>query len=77
MLRKSHAELVEKYSFVDKVELTWIKFIIHYTYKDKKKTKVLPRRVSTRRLLATTKNIEKELELSKYGKGKNQDVFII
>jgi len=76
MLNKALAEDVKKYSFVDDVKIVGGNFVIYYRNKDKEKFIKLPIRVSLSRLQKELSKIYKELGLSKYGKGKNQDIYI-
>ncbi len=76
MMNKEYVDLVKKYSFVDDAKIVGGNFIIYYTYKGVKKTKKLPIRVQASRLQTALRAIDKEMELSEYGKGKNQDIYI-
>ena len=77
MLNRYFIDLVKKYSFVSDAKIIGGNFIIEYKQKGIKKTKKLPLRASINRLQIVLQDIEKRMELSEYGKGKNQDIYII
>ena len=76
MIHKDYFKLMEKYSFIDKVEVQLTKVIFTYKSKGVTKTKILPRRATKHQLQRAISSIRKELGVSIYGKGKNQEIFI-
>jgi len=72
MLTKAVAELIEKYSFVDKCYIKGATFIIEYNNKGKPLKKELPLRASTNQLKQILKTVQKKAGGTIYGKSKNE-----
>jgi hypothetical protein len=77
MIRQHTVEDLRKYSFLDDVTITDGKVFMYYWKDGERKFKKLPLRVSIEKLQKTVKEIEKELGVSIYGHGRNQDYFIV
>lgn len=76
MLGPVHAELVSKYSFIEKAEIKGAELHIIYLVKGIQKVRKVPRRVTNDQLLKIINTIKQEIGVSKYGKGYNSDIYI-
>ena len=76
LLSNYHAELVGKYSFVDRVEIQGTKFIIFYRKNGKLEKTFLPIRATIPQLEEKIKWIRIETGVSVHGKAHIGDVFV-
>ncbi len=77
LISKEWAELISKYSYIEKAEIQGMLLVIIYAGKDGRlRRKTLPRRATAPQLQQVLKNIRNEIGVTTYGKGMNSDIFV-
>ena len=76
MIQKEWVKQIERYSFIDKVEIKGASFIIHYTKDEKKRFKKFPLRVSGDQIQKAITKIKKDLGV-KHVERKKGNYYII
>jgi selenophosphate synthetase-related protein len=74
-LGKYEVELVKKYSFIDDCKLEKGNFVIYYNFEGLKKKKQFPIRSDVSKIQKAIRAINKELDVSIYGAGRNQTIY--
>jgi hypothetical protein len=67
MIHKEWMKLIEKYSFIDKIERVRFKYCFYYTAKGKQQCKKLPLRANGTMVQKAIDEIRQEVGVNKYG----------